>query len=210
MVLNETSKREFRKYIEQELDKLDDIELQDRIKLEPELLEQLLFEKGIFVTSDNFKIAVKYPIWSGEFLSKIDLSQISFDDVCWNLGDLDINYSNTNAVINLDSQWDFCYCNFSGIDFSHTKIFASQIGTTIKNCNFKNTGLKIIVSKGKKLNSHFSIMLEKGYFNGCYLNDRLIDLNANKRHTEEILLEYNNMVSQYCDDIANAIQKAKK
>lgn len=80
---------------------------------------------------DNEKFSnLKLPIWSGDFLSKIDLSEVSFDNVAWSmivprnfdgLFELDgiprikmgdsfrphINYSNTNAVIDFKKSWEF-------------------------------------------------------------------------------------------------------
>lgn len=54
-----------------------------KIKIEKNLLEELLFET---VTVDKEKdIQVKLPVWSGDFLTKIDLSEVDFTNVSWYL-----------------------------------------------------------------------------------------------------------------------------
>ena len=57
---------------------LESDEVKERIKIDKELLEQLIFDEG------NYKGAhCKVVAWSGSFLSKIDLSEIDFDNVLW-------------------------------------------------------------------------------------------------------------------------------
>lgn len=57
----------------------------ERIHIKKELLEELLF-----ITCDGYTyntnqyVSFKVPIWTGKTLSKIDLSEISFDHVLWN------------------------------------------------------------------------------------------------------------------------------
>lgn len=119
-----------------------------KIHLEKDLLEELLFEKEILCSTDNEEIGAisKLPVWSGTFLRKIDLSEVSFKDVCWSaefymlpgLWDekykkylSNINYSYTNAKIDLTdafyATWHgmrsifIQYCNFEGVDLSSTK-----------------------------------------------------------------------------------------
>lgn len=46
------------------------------------MLEDLLFE--IITLNKEKGIKIKLPIWSGDFLKKIDLSEIDFTDVSWN------------------------------------------------------------------------------------------------------------------------------
>lgn len=50
----------------------------EKIKFPKETLEQLLFEEFTY----NGK-KYKLPVWSGEFLQKIDLSEVNFDNVSW-------------------------------------------------------------------------------------------------------------------------------
>lgn len=80
MKLNRQSKDELRKKI---IEQLKEVPEGQRVQLDKELLEDLLFE---VVTLDKEKgIKVKLPVWSGEFLKKIDLSQVDFTDVSWNI-----------------------------------------------------------------------------------------------------------------------------
>lgn len=62
---------------------LESDEVKERIKIDKELLEQLIFDEG------NYKGArCKVVAWSGSFLSKIDLSEIDFDNVLWRGGNM--------------------------------------------------------------------------------------------------------------------------
>ena len=80
MKLNKQSKDELRKEIIEQLKKVPNGQ---RVQLDKDLLEDLLFE---VVTLDKEKdIKVKLPIWSGEFLKKIDLSQVDYTNVSWGM-----------------------------------------------------------------------------------------------------------------------------
>ena len=161
MKLNLAGRRELRKHYETLLNEVNGF----RIKIEKELLETLLFE---YSYDEYHKIMRKLPVWSGKFLQKIDLSEISFEDVSWSTLDyIDekypdnekfhleegklIDYSNTNAHINFCESYDFkvskyisiINCDFSGVDLSNNEL--GENIDTIDNCNLSNTN--IIVSK---------------------------------------------------------------
>ncbi len=55
----------------------------ERVKLPIELLETLLFET-VEVSIAGKVYRVKIPVWSGMFLSKVDLSEVDFANVLWN------------------------------------------------------------------------------------------------------------------------------
>ncbi len=159
MKLNKKGKEELRTFIEEQLENR--IPNDSRIHLDKELLESLLFE--IHMTKD--KQLAKFLIWSGPFLSKIDLSEISFEDVVWNLqecetssyGLFETNYyqnissidlSYTNAKIDFNQsyrmkQFDYEIVNgvkLEGVDLSHSN------GECIKdfnNSNFKDTNILV-------------------------------------------------------------------
>lgn len=80
MKLNIKGRENLRKYIEEILIKIPEGK---KVHIDKEILEILLFEKVIVnkKTKEFFNI----PIWSGNFLSKIDLSEISFENVSWSL-----------------------------------------------------------------------------------------------------------------------------
>lgn len=56
-----------------------------RIHIDKDILEKMLFQEIVWDEEKNTRF--KLPVWSGEFLSKIDLSEISFEDVSWALLD---------------------------------------------------------------------------------------------------------------------------
>lgn len=72
------------------------------VQIDKEILEDLLFETITIDTENN--IQVKVPVWSGEFLSKIDLSQVDFTNVSWSLLDVDSSY-NKDVLNEKDYMW---------------------------------------------------------------------------------------------------------
>lgn len=173
MKLNREGKVELRAIIEQKLEGVPDGQ---RVHIDKDLLEQLLFdtyieELGYGVTPDfvGKKVPVKYIVWSGPFLSKIDLSEISFDDVMWSIiyniyayfapgaedhyvkaGVQKIDLSNTNANIDFSKSFGCKYagplvwlymgcCDFSNTDLSNNLIECIDA----ESCNFSNTGLRV-------------------------------------------------------------------
>ena len=80
MMLNEDGKNELREKIIEQLKNVPDGQ---RVHLDKELLESLLFQTITYNKNTNEKL--KLPIWSGDFLRKIDLSEVSFEDVSWSL-----------------------------------------------------------------------------------------------------------------------------
>lgn len=136
--MNIEKKNERRRLIIEELKNVPDGE---RIKINKDLLEELLFD-----VDDVY--GYKFPTWTGDFLSKIDLSEISFKDVSFdgeafcetNLASEEyefFEFRNTNAVINVDEIQEpggLAYCDFSG-----TKVVGKLVNTY--KCNFVNCGL---------------------------------------------------------------------
>lgn len=186
MKLNLKSRDELRYLIEE---KLVDVPEGQRIHLDKELLEQLLFETSVVELSDNDemkgkKIVAKHLIWSGSFLSKIDLSEVSFDDVIWNViydegvyfaNDVinlyekydikEINLSNTNAKIDFSksfgrkykNDWDveLMCCNFSNTNLSNNLI---DYNFTAEKCNFSNTSLSVNFKNDCSIRFYTSIL----------------------------------------------------
>lgn len=168
MKLNKENKIQLRTKIEEQLENVPDGE---RIQLEKNLLEELLFETRVveFRGGEIKKVSVKYLVWSGPFLSKIDLSDISFDDVLWDVkryspdgyeklygfqnlyeeyGITCIDLSNTNAKIDFsrafgsdldDVDLNISYCNFSNTDLSNNFI---NYSFDAEYCDFSNTNLR--------------------------------------------------------------------
>lgn len=78
MKLSNNDKNELRQKIVERLQSVPDGQ---RIHLDKDLLEDLLFNE-LVCNKENGE-TVKLPVWSGEFLRKIDLSEVSFDNVSW-------------------------------------------------------------------------------------------------------------------------------
>ena len=68
-------------YREHVVEKTNKVPLGIKVHLDKDLLEALLFDK--ITRKDG--VVVKLPVWSGEFLEKLDLSEVSFEDVSWGL-----------------------------------------------------------------------------------------------------------------------------
>lgn len=157
-----------------------------RIHLDKELLEQLLFfpvvinesynlenGKKIYTWDGEFSedIVYKIPVWSGDFLKKIDLSEISFENVMFGNYDFYESYLSNSQFELLkkdmgEEQFKKVFCdinntyihNFSGtnisIDFnkiehiqycdlSNVDLSKSNFHGHAYRCNFSNTGLNI-------------------------------------------------------------------
>lgn len=81
MNLNNPDKNELRRKIEGQVR---EIRSEGKIlRYEKDLLESLLFQE--IVINEQNGIRVKLPIWSGEFLQKIDLSEVDFTNVSWSI-----------------------------------------------------------------------------------------------------------------------------
>ena len=75
MKLNNKAKDELRLEIEKRLEQVPE---GTRIHLDKDLLEDLLFDV-LYNEDEPEDHYIKLPVWSGEFLSKIDLSEVSFN-----------------------------------------------------------------------------------------------------------------------------------
>lgn len=79
-------KNELRKRVEE---KLESVKEGERVHIDKEILEYLLFDivesKDEYIEDETEDVTLKLPVWSGPFLRKIDLSEVSFDNVCWSL-----------------------------------------------------------------------------------------------------------------------------
>lgn len=190
MKLNDAHKRNLREQIPIMLSELPE---GDKITLDKDLLENLLFDV-IPCNSENKK--VKLPVWSGPFLRKIDLSEISFDNVSWSLlseyGMLFeemINYFDENTQNKIDEYSnekqiyiDYSYSNAT-IDFN--KSWEANFETIyIANCNFEGVDLSNnIISKNLEINNsslaHTGIILDHHNIKNCiisYTNLSNVDL----------------------------------
>ena len=80
MELNESGKSELRRKVYQALE---DLPYGTRVHIDKNILESLLFKKIVY--NRDTGETLKLPVWSGDFLRKIDLSEVDFEDVAWSL-----------------------------------------------------------------------------------------------------------------------------
>lgn len=177
MKLNQSGKSELREVIEKELK---DYEGDKRVKIDKNILEDLIFEKDIAIFPDGRQIEVKYIVWSGPFLSKIDLSEVSFDNVEWNSSvgyakeyktkygkekyqSCNINLSNTNIQIDFkksfyalaypDKKIKVSSCNFTNVDLSKSN---GNIISYIVSCDLENTNIELNIDINESMDIYFS------------------------------------------------------
>lgn len=165
MNLDNHLKKELRKIIECKVRR---VPFGKRIKIDNELLEELIFEQDPCGAK-----GVRVPIWTGKFLSKIDLSELSFDNVNFN-ANLFRNsrafFTDTNAIINLDKLFNPGVVNC--VDFSGTKVIGNLIASydsCLVNCGLTAENLvnykegELTDFRGNRLNG-FSITNIKQLF----------------------------------------------
>jgi len=164
MKLNKQGKDELRAQI---VEKLVNVPKGQRVHLDKELLEDLLFEEIVYNKETGG--TVKLPIWSGDFLSKIDLSEISFENVAWDLvidkmhdtgydkefddetwkkfnndsiyslpNGVKVNYSNTNAKIDFSKAWKGTKKYFNIIDCDFSGVDLSNNDMSMVGCIFNS------------------------------------------------------------------------
>lgn len=147
MVLSRENKEKLRREI---LQQLDNIAVNEKIHFDKNLLEELIFETIVF---DNSRLILKLPVWTGTFLRKIDLSEISFEDVSWSLlsnldyGVLSCHFDNSvlekieeAKSINNGKVIDFSYTN-ANIDFEKSYEAKKSRGIEIRSCDFSGVDL---------------------------------------------------------------------
>lgn len=137
----------------------------EKLLVPKDLLEILLFEV-IEVKIEGKWYKVKVPIWSGEFLSKIDLKEISFQNVLWNYnicvaltGVFDqcqlrktINQIKSTNPVYTPHPYEICYADTNAqIDLTESFLFNFGKSTGIQKyyglisvarCNFSGTDVR--------------------------------------------------------------------
>ena len=161
MQLNAESKDELRKKIEDELKSVPEGQ---RIHLDKDKLEDLLFDKIVYDKEHNG--VIKMPIWFGPFLRKIDLSEVSFEDVSWNIHTrgssfayiIESKHNNRDAVAAIDKAISKLYsfavvddiigapiidfsCTNAVIDFTKSADYKTMGGVNLQDCNFAGVDL---------------------------------------------------------------------
>lgn len=164
MKLDKKGKEQLRKIIEE---RLQDVPQGQRIHIDKEILEDLLFDVLSFNSGDKI-YKIKKPIWSGDFLSKIDLSEISFEDVSWenfngmdyDLGFISFCYDEIEETLGGNEQYkryreftrqlDYKYIGYpitkytntnAKIDFKKSWEYKISKSIYISGCDFSGTDL---------------------------------------------------------------------
>jgi len=153
MELNKKDKFELREYIKEKLELIPDGS--PRIDdLPKEELESFIFHTLVDVDENGNVTTYKYPICTGSFLRKLDLSKISFDNVYFDQdllidiladftmldyrvleeNDYPIDFSYTNAPISTifkrkdNHVLRISNCNFEGVDLSNVTLYLTDFG----------------------------------------------------------------------------------
>ena len=155
MKLSYGDKNELRKIIVRKLESVPDGQM---INLDKDVLENLLFK--VITYNNETKEQLKLPVWTGEFLRKIDLSEVSFEDVSWSLivndtwdnpEDEYTKYMDKETSKNIssilprftepyDQRIDFSMTN-ANIDFSKSFEFKKKGKINILFCDFEGVDL---------------------------------------------------------------------
>lgn len=171
-IFNEKQKEDLRIYFEELLISVPE---NTKVSINPVVLRQLIF--NIKYDMENHRI-IRYPIWTGEFLRKIDLSKISFENVDWNLSNLDEKYKDkkidlsfTNANIDFSKTLkELINCNFSHIDLSKSNCISI---INAKKCDFSYSGALFDFNTENIENKR--IYFSNCNFEGLNLTDSYID-----------------------------------
>lgn len=168
MRLNKEGREELRKKVEEILSQFPDDT--QKVELPVEILEELLFDKFEYDKKQH-KI-VKFPVWSGEFLRKLDLSEVDFEDVNWSYSDKDMGYEDIfkDIVDIFDDEFPFTeWMSFAqGI---------SNLDYKTKNVNYSNTNANIDLGKSFEAKKMGKVYLSYCDFSNVNLqvSDKTID-----------------------------------
>ena len=205
-------------------DKLCKYKGKELLKIEKDILEDILFDKISYETENNKKINIKIPIFSGKFLSKLDLSEVDFSNVTWSfLGSIDklnfldnslkeeylpLDNEKTKEILKKYLSQDYykVYTDYSNtnalIKFDNSFEGKYKNNLEIYNTNFSNINLSnnVIHSNSILINNDFSntnINIRPKFFNNLNL------LNAYNNNFENIdlsnitipMIKYNDYVN---------------
>jgi len=220
-------RNELRKKI---LKELENVPEGTRIKLDKKILDQLIFFK---FKNKKTNEQCKAPVWTGEFLRKLDLSELSFEnayldilyfnetevnkyekrlfnsELCMNDDDSKVfieEYKNCNdeKILKGPYAFDFSYTNIK-LDFKSTK----SITDRILSCNFEGVDL----SKSKFEDFVFYSCNMKNtrlnQFDTKYLKYR-IDCDLSDNNLSNITVDVNGFTDgEYCENFAGNRNKYK-
>ena len=137
------SELEIRKKRKEIINKTKELKEGERLHVDACLLDELLFERVYFDPENT--IIVKVPVWSGDFLSKIDLSEIDFEDVTWSsVTPFRVECDLLQRSDNPDTERMVCYEDrFMSLDEN----FVSNFSNTNAHIDFLKSAEKKILGK---------------------------------------------------------------
>ncbi len=205
MRLSKKSINELRKVVEEELMSYEKSEL---VKFSNTELDMLLF---------NPVGKVKYTAWTGPFLRKIDLSEVSFAKVLFDAEEIIkrgledekfiIDLSGTNAKIDFKTivGFEISKCDFSNMDLSEANFtFINRIS----GCKFNNSTINFACIHGDLLKKSLADEIERGAFDGAYINGkRMLTKNEKQEKAEEIRRLYETLQENTKKKIIKTIHK---
>ena len=110
----------------------------ERISFDSDLLDELMFQK--VVVSEEKGLMFKVPVWTGSFLRKLDLNQVSFEDVSFgNDACIYDKYLDVDKMRKVEAIMDEYYASeadYSGTNavIDLTKLFCSKHGFLSLSC----------------------------------------------------------------------------
>lgn len=206
MKLNYNDRCKLRDYL---LKMLESVPVGEKVLLSSDLLDQLIFERSRGYDGLLYKV----PVWTGSFLKKLDLSNISFERVLWNRTSdcLDELFS-SDAKRRLQLSYNIHdYRNgFYDIDFGGTNIritsFSNLSTYGIRNCNLEGVDLsnsKFTIDDG----NDFDVFNVNFCNTGCKF--KVLNKLENKSNFK-ILLNEDNLVGCYINDVYIKSNEAKE
>lgn len=108
----------------------------ERLKIDDDVLTQLLFDTVVTEVNGE-SVKKKIIAWSGDFLRKVDLSKISFENVDWNYEkDRAVDLSYTNAKIDFSKSFEVLHpkTKNSKATISHVNLECVELESS--NCNY--------------------------------------------------------------------------
>lgn len=197
MKLNYNDRCKLRDYL---LKMLESVPVGEKVLLSSDLLDQLIFERSRGYDGLLYKV----PVWTGSFLKKLDLSNISFERVLWNRTSdcLDELFS-SDVQRRLELSYnihDYRSCLYD-IDFSGTNVrinsFSNLSTCGMRNCNLEGVDLSnsnFTIDDGNDFNV-FNVNFSK---TGCKF--RVLNKLENKSNFKT-LLEEDNLAGCYINGV---------
>lgn len=197
MKLNYSDRCNLRDYL---LNVLEDVPEGERVSLPNDLLDQLIFERAKGYDGLLYKV----PVWTGSFLKKLDLSNISFEKVLWNRTSecLDELFS-SDVQRRLELSYnihDYRSCLYD-IDFSGTNVRINSF-SNLSTCGMRNCNLEGVDLSNNKFNVDCYNDFNAFNVNFCNTGCKFIVLNELENKSNfKTLLEDDNLAGCYINNV---------